>query len=372
MSTSSSNRTYTNCQSLFNKAQGIGSIGVAGGLTFDSFLFDSCTVAYNGVYPTTHFGIGIILDTAATVGSSLTNITVSNCTVYNNAGDGIVVRKVTDAWPGAATEYNGKVSIFKNRVYNNGNGGISVLRSVNGEIYQNTVFGNGTAGTLGGIWTGGCQNLQIRSNLVYNNTSNSYDGAGIFDDQYNLNTQVFDNRVFGQTHKDTTNPLFGGYGIAIYRTTNSIHYGNLVYNNNTNCFIGLTTQNCKIYNSSFFAPLYNSIWIWSNQNNANQIEIKNCIIESILADNATVGTQTISTNAISGTVQNVSPVSPITGSLGLDKYFRIKASSPCIATGLFLGLFSDLTKSSYQNPPSIGAYEYMRPRAALTQVRTFR
>jgi len=47
----------------------------------------------------------------------------------------------------------------------------------------------------------------------------------------------------------------------------------------------------------------------------------------------------------------------------LQNIFFPSPTSSSIASGTYLGSFQDNFSSSFQNPPSIGAFEYVRPRS---------
>jgi len=55
----------------------------------------------------------------------------------------------------------------------------------------------------------------------------------------------------------------------------------------------------------------------------------------------------------------------------LSSAYRPLPGSPLIGAGEFLGNLQDKNSTTYQNPPSIGAYEYVRPRTAAS-TRTMR
>jgi hypothetical protein len=163
-------------------------------------------------------------------GSVFEDVQVVGGVFSRNTGAGINLRHTVDAYPGASSAFNRNVNIRSTTTHDNGSAGISVIGIRGGVIANNDVRRNGTVSTLGGIWTGRNIGLVVSSNEVHDNTTPGIDGAGVFDDQYNVGCIVRGNHITGH-RGSAAQPYYSGFGIASYSAAGSRIHGNFVARN---------------------------------------------------------------------------------------------------------------------------------------------
>ena len=253
-------------------------------------------------------------------GSTSHEIDLTGNLIHDNRGEGI---------------YGFGTSMIKNnKIFRNG-GGIfwegSPLWIINNEIYNNETY------LTGGISCGVGSIGVIAQNLIYNNTCDDGNGAGIeiapdsYSDQpaYVLNNTVCNNRVLTGKGNDFYATSNSSYGISV-----------LLYNN---IFYNVSDSN-------------NIKWFYAVDTAFNN----NCIHQS---DAATIGKHTITANP-----EFVVPTSTNGTMSDLGSYsWALKGNSPCINAGGpdYNYLLTD--KDFIGNPRitdnkiDIGAYEYPFP-----------
>lgn len=224
-----SNATYTRINCHDNVDHAIGAAGNTGSVVIQSVKFADC----QGVGSTGSGKHGLYMEfLSGATGSYMTDITVcgSASRFSENTGCGINLRNTVDAYPGASSLYNRNVNVLGVEVHDNGSAGISVLGARGGKVLFNSVRRNGTATTLGGIWTGRNVGLLVACNDVHDNTTTGIDGAGIFDDQYNVDCVIRGNHISGH-RGHSSQPYYSGYGIASYSADGSRIHGNVIEQN---------------------------------------------------------------------------------------------------------------------------------------------
>ena len=100
-------------------------------------------------------------DAGIVVKSGSSNLTVQNCIVHDNPGDGIRIQDSPN------------VLVFNNLVYANSGMGIGIVGSVSGSpgarVYSNTVFGNSDRGITVGTSKTASTGVAIHNNIVQDN-----------------------------------------------------------------------------------------------------------------------------------------------------------------------------------------------------------
>lgn len=223
----------------------------------------------------------------------------------------------------------------------------------------------------------------IEDNVVDGLTTTTIDGNGL----------LFDHGSDGCiARRNTFKNIYGksgvfnsGYGVMfldavrcdVYGNTfENIHYG--VHASGATSFTLAQQFNC--YNNTFTNISVGGCYITTTADKTQAL-VKNNIFTGLSGSAAVIcpttgGWTGEALNCFYGfdvaNTNHTLNVGDVTTNPNIGVYLKLNSSSPCIAKGVFVGNYQDKLWSSFQNPPSIGAYEYMRPRVALTQVRTFR
>lgn len=267
---------------------------------------------------------------------------ISNCNIYGNTkgvsfstvyGIFISENNIHDNLQEGVYGF-GKLTIQKNKIYNNG-GGIyfegSGVRIENNEIYNNkSTF---TGGISGGVNDGGAY---INQNLIFNNTSISGNGAGLQlapDNNFNSPAYVTNNTICN--NQTGTN----GKGNNFYATPN------------TSSGLDIKLFNNIIFN--VFDSNNNIAWFPSVTHEINF----NCINQ----DSINIWGQ----NNIDNNPKFIKATDSIGVMSNLGSYdWSLKASSHCINTGDFINTFYLLpldfagNQRIYNNRVDIGAFEF--------------
>jgi len=291
-------------------------------------------------------------------------------------------------------KYNGL--IVRNCISSyNGGGGITLSCISPSDTFpllieNNTCWYNSWNTTLGSIWTGACLTPVIQKNNIQFTRSNGTtvgDGEGIFDDQWNEGAIVRWNIVANGVFNTAQNPEYTAYGIGIYRSTKGKHYGNIIINCRYGYIIGQVPtathpvmEDILVSNNTFISTKKKGIALWAALPSSCVTIVNNCFIDCespMEAHSAQAGTQTISNNwsylaSIESDGANIPDGGNLFSAVPLvnNNYAPLTGSS-LIAAGTYTEGFKDFNEVLFQNPPSVGAFEYVRPRTAAT-TRTMR
>ncbi|HEY4509808.1 MAG TPA: right-handed parallel beta-helix repeat-containing protein, partial [Candidatus Paceibacterota bacterium] len=339
-------------------------------------------------------------------------IIVDSCTITQNAGVGILIGGTSGAFTtqNSTLTYNGENAIYTNNIDNEnqyilnntianngwGAGAASGFgsgfqgRIKTGEIANNTIYSNGSAGPSGtqhGVYPGNQANstLTIHDNEIYGQTN----GAGITVKQsatiYNNN--IHDNSTGISASDNSTNDV-----------TYVIHH-NLIANNSSTGLkeesAGAGSVTLRAYNNTIYNNGDTGNGSVKISDNLSELDFRNNIV-SISAGLRIVwlnalqtGTVNINNNLYyqpsdSTPFRSVSTELDFAGwkALGYDSSglntdpvfvnpgtnFRLDSSSPAINTGTDVGLSSDYIGTSIPqgSAPDIGAYESLVPVVAST------
>lgn len=279
--------------------------------------------------------------------------------------------------------------VRRSKFFNNGDSAIAVMcaaPSANNPlvIERNEARYNGKNITRGAIWTGACLNVIVQRNVVshtYTNGTTVGDGQGIFDDMWNDGSIVRWNRVSDGQFNPLINPEYSSYGIGIYRTSNSLHYGNVIERCRYGYVIGKpqnstapSMSNIRVFNNTIVDCTKDGVAIWFYVP-SGALSIKSNVFSgcdyAVRAESPAAGMQTISSNYVFGSRlgnsgSNVSSAGLYFGTDPLlNAYYRPLANSPLIAAGAPLDAYPllDAAGNKFNRVPTIGAFEYVRPRA---------
>jgi hypothetical protein len=251
----------------------------------------------------------------------------------------------------ADTSFSG-LQLIGNTIRKTGATPILIDTMIGGSIYQNTIESCITNGVgAAGIETGNCDGLLIEQNTISDMKTAVFDGMGIFLDNAVRNSVVTKNRISDCLGASNDN---SGAGLAIFNCTNNLLYSNLVTNCKRGLWMGGSGTTANFSDQNTFA--YCDIGIRINSSPlASSNKFRNSVTVSCTTDIQDNASQTFE-NILSGTPQT----------LEIDTFFYPKAGSSLIEAGDWLGLKQDFIGTTFQNPPSIGAYEYVRPRTMTT------
>ncbi|MGC9060858.1 MAG: right-handed parallel beta-helix repeat-containing protein [Thermoplasmata archaeon] len=188
-----------------------GAYGIYIEFTSAHFRIENCTVFNATGYVVSPYGCGIAFN-------SVSNGTITSCTIYANKYSGIWVKSSTD------------INISGNNVYNNTQNGILIANSDNVIVLENKVVTNGEAGIL-------LQNAM--DIIVQNNTLTKND------------IQISGEEVrYWETHTIDNNLVNGKPAVYIKEQSNltlSADYGQIIIGNSTFINItGITIKNSSI------------------------------------------------------------------------------------------------------------------------------
>lgn len=365
MGVSWSNTNYRRVVCHGNVDHAFGNSGVTASVTISNILFEDC-----------HFGgstgsgkHGLVMQfLAGASGATMANITVRGGVFSDNTGAGINIRNQHDTYPGASDYYNTNVRIIGATCNDNGAGGITLTRSVGGTVRGCTCNGNGALSTLGGIWFGGCTGFVVEDNYCADNTTPGIDGAGIFDDQYNVNSIVRRNRVY-RSAGSSAEAYYSGYGIAVYNTAGSRHQSNLVVGCRHGYWIShASLSDCEIDGMTVIDSELTSISVDNGAADGVVTLVNNCTVGGVYGidadprgDGVTLAAES-NNNAYGASDANFNGFTPDASDTQVDPQltadYRMKPSSPLLQAGTFISYaHRDINGVQRPNPPSIGAYD---------------
>ena len=363
--------------------------GIQDGPSAGIFLVNTNNVILDNltVYDNAGSGIFIYSDSA---GAGKNNI-VCNCTVYNTIGTRFSINNGYNLGCGIqlwtpSPGYGGNNKICGNTVYKNGDHGIG-LEFSNNMISNNVAYQNGRSGiSISAEHSSG--NI-VERNTVYQNCQNEDDVFGI-----NLFWVGNNNIVrYNIVHDQHVLPvgegfLYGSGGIRVdgvssimtESTGNQIYY-NLVYNEYDGVQI-YNFRNVGIYNNVIYNSTRAGIYIGSTTTSDNVV--KNNVIHTsekflVVIDKAVnnvfdhnvyhpdTPTSFNLNNIISdfatwklnsGQDKDSKAKDPLLVNIA-NSDFHLQSISPCIDTGVDVGLTQDFEGKSvpYGSAPDVGAYE---------------
>lgn len=374
------------------------------------------TINNNTVKKTTG-NAGIHCVWSSTSGEYVSNIIISNNTVFGNpksiagtVNDGIaLIGRATTFYTDRAGLTAKGVLVTNNTVigthaYGFKLSGISSNNNIPNLFSGNRAINIGDFQTdMHCMWFAACDLFIVENNYV--NGSNAFigqnfgTGVGIFIDKPvsdfdgSTNFIVRRNTCLNTGRASTKNSEVGGAGILVFLSSNHVIESNFI----SNCSNGIVTigwygtgnktsnvtiQNNTVVNSKYSnyyickasdkISLYNNLSVGSNQGyyieNIGSTPITSYVEENNLAwgaltynwcggDDPTALSPTISTRTPS--------ISNLTSNPLLNKFFVPTSLSPCINSGTFRGTIQDNNSNTYWNLPTIGAFEYIRPKSII-------
>lgn len=249
------------------------------------------------------------------------------------------------------------VVIYNNIIQQTGATPVLVDTVFRGNIYNNTIKSCIIAGVgAAGIETGNCEEIRIEKNTIIDMRTNVFDGMGIFLDNAVRNSVVIQNQIqdcLGATNDNS------GAGVAVFNCIDNEIHSNIVSNCKRGVWIGGSgTSNNNIINNTF-ASCGIGVRI-----NSSPVSLSNSIQNNVIL-NCTTGVSSNSSQIMTNNSEGSF------SSLNLKQNYQPKEGSSLISSGLFLNVYADKKTNSFWNPPSIGAFEYIRPKT-ITSTRTMR
>lgn len=344
------------------------------------------------------------------------NSIIDSCKVSDVTGDGIRLRYTIIGNPcdhtiirnntvqrcilygintyGISPDYRIKeVQIYGNQVSQCGSG-IYLHYTDASEIYQNKIFDNNNVESYGegqGIAFQTASNNKVYKNEIYTNRTHGIEVWGGASPDYGNSddNQFFYNKIYGNGTIYTTDSTHAIGGIKItqnYCNGAQIYY-NIFYNNAPYGVILGKSNNAVLYNNVIWGNEREGLYIFSNTtgwtvmnnilaNNCqkklnfyrdkaiyelatgtgiNIIHEKNCYYPGRVQYNGTIYTPSnLSAFEPSGIFTDPKLTSPETGN------FTLISGSPCIDTGVYVGLTKDFQDNyvPQDNGVDLGAYEY--------------
>ena len=215
-----------------------------------------------------------------------------------------------------------------------------------------------------------CSNILFEDceafNNIWNPGSTYHEGHGIALDDFTQNSTI--RKCFSHDNQGLGLSNNGGDGNLIESNIVTRNWESGVTTNYAN---NVVIRNNTFYNNNYYNPVFHTGEIRFSAF-CNSCTVTNNYLEAGLSGNI-YGIDinpvnsgfTISNNNIVGyttPVKSVSAINTTSYSNQLSKYFTLISSSPLIAGGNYIQQIQDKNFSTFQNPPSIGAYEYIRPR----------
>jgi len=287
-----------------------------------------------------------------------------------------------------ATEQATTTSLFPGAPYNlrgssvAGYSGINLIRNdaagVSPGTLEYSVVGTTLYVNLGVAFTSGSVifanrptiNCILEDNVCYNNinliTNTFVEGHGLALDDFASNCTVRRNRLYNNM----------GVGISVNAGNSNVLYANVIYGN-ARYGIGASGRNHIINQNTVSKNNDHKVSYFANTNGV-EIECSNgsgCVVNQnivIGGDYATTGINThagatVDRNVVFGAfsaVSNIATTNTIISNPILNSNYEMSALSPA----KYAGVMSEYTKCfdghMYNNPPSIGAFEYIIPRGA--------
>jgi len=235
------------------------------------------------------------------------------------------------------------------------------------------------AGQAGGINIGYGTAI-IENNFIDSLYTFSIDACGVLVDIGAKDCIVRKNTILNTLGKvGVTN---SGCSIMILDANNTSIYGNI--GNNTKCavFFGTMTagNTAYIYNNTFLGVKEIGVYVASGASRSS-IYVNNNIYDTLDGSLAVSVQDTIGgwsnedynyfSSSFSSAVNHTMGANNLAQNPQLKFIYFPFTSSSAISVGTYLGNLQDKISNAYWNPPSIGAYEYVRPRTAAT-TRTMR
>jgi len=365
-----SNTVFTRCVSRDNGTEAIGSITTSGAATISDISFIDC----KGMNSGGSLKSGLYMEISAGSTTVLSNITVTGGEYSGNSGGGINIRDFVDTFPGPSSRTIDGLQISGVILKNNGSCGVSVVGASStvreSFIEKCIVSGNGALQTLGGIWFARSNGMKVRYNSSSNNTTlqdpeTGIDGAGIFDDQYNVDCQVYNNLVWGNLGSTVE---LSGAGIYVYNTVRSRHWGNVIWGNKKGYIVGHQgTVDLQISHTLSMDNTDSNYYMDSTCPDL-EMSLRNSIsylspigIHSQLGSRSMIEEYNIvygSTTNYSGLTADTSDTQANPNLMSNSKpYFGIKSDSRCVARGKVLSdSITDIYGKSYAARPNIGPF----------------
>lgn len=352
--------------------------------TVTRLTFDGCTFKNVNLSGTARGVVGLrsqeITDSASIVKDfTFTNNIIEDCRGYAvELFDGHSIYATTPiygAWKGIQIVNN---SIKNIQTENTGilGGAFSLFgidNSTTSSFGLNKISKNkikNVAGQAGGINLGYGTAL-IEQNTIDTLTTTSIDACGILIDIGAKDCIVRKNTILNTLGK--TGVFNSGCSIMVLDATNSFIYGNKTKTSKCGLFFGTMTvgNTAYVFNNTFLDNKEIGIYIASGSSRST-IFVNNNIFTCLENTNAVSIQDTVGSwgnenynyfsnsflPAINHTMGDNNVVIPIK----LQNIFFPAFSSSSIASGTYLGNFQDNFSSTFQNPPSVGAFEYIRPR----------
>jgi len=336
-------------------------------MTFDSCDFSNCTQR----------GIEIRAEPTAAVGTSISNLKVENC-IANNCGlIGFDLYQEYTLGENNGVIRGNNLIVRRNQANFCGYGASRIAgfgkTLPDWNIIEDNTF-DYSLGPTGGINLFYSNDMTIRNNSCQHGRATNDAGSGIIDcngiliDHFNYRTKVYNNNCSDNIGHPSH--LNSGCAFMILDSEDTEIFNNI----GNGCSVGLWTATADCLNS----------FVYNNT-------LTSCKRFGVRAENLLVGELILTNNIVSvssGDVVHItSAVASITSTsnlffggrylnfnpsvsdiekdpnLELFSYF-LSTTSPAISAVTYLGNLQDKNSSAFWNPPSIGAYKYIRPRAA--------
>lgn len=274
------------------------------------------------------------------------------------------------------------VKVYNNKITNQGRvgdlgggivlGGFTQSSTVNfgpNVVEYNTADGlEGTTG-FANIMYG---NYIVRHNVAKNISSVIYDGCGLLFDHGADGCTAYSN--YFENLSGTEGDITAGAGIGIiFDATNITCYGNVI----KNCHVGILYGNqtsgriSTIFNNTFIdcviSGVYGNPTTYPGDANwckNNVFTAKSSAAKDIKYDSGTWNKETNNVFYGFSAGSQTKHASDKTTNPLLDSDGRPKDGSPVISSGVYVKRSAGADRKNFWNPPSIGAYEYVRPRTS--------
>lgn len=343
-------------------------------MTFDSCDFSNCTQR----------GLEIRAEPTAAVGTSINSLKVENC-VANNCG--LIGFDLYQEYTlgGNTGVIRGNNLIVRNNRANFCGYGAARISGFGKTLSDWNIIENNTfdysLGPTGGINLFYSNDMTIRNNSCQHGRATNDAGSGIIDcngilvDHFNYRTKVYNNNC--SDNIGHPNYLNSGVAIMILDSKDTEIFNNI----GNGCSVGLWAATADCLNSFVYNNTFTSckrFGVRAENLLSGELILTNNIITVSSGDIVHITSAVPSITSVSnlffgGEYLNFNPsVSDIEEDpkLELFSYF-LSSTSPAIAKGTFVSLTQDKNYIMYQNPPSVGAYEYIRKKAIVSN-RTMR
>jgi parallel beta-helix repeat protein len=354
-------------------------IGVGGSSDISTIIIDDCIIHDINGAGQAHYGIWI---GTTTLNTTVSNVTLTDTTVYNVPYEGIAVYSgwgqagtvVDTALVSGCTVYNtGEIAYGIGIMVGNGTTDIT--------IEDNTVYNNSSQGIYVGLsgssYTGEPTNIIVRSNKAYSNNIGLSIATGSTGTFINASADIYNNFFFN----NTTSVVLGGgnYGTSTFNIYNNTFYstasgsaGSISISDSTTHITGTPTIDFKnniVYTTA--RPCYTECW---NDGSSNCVEhtthSNNLLYRSSGSADAHIvlhkyGSGEVTYNRAGvttweATAQNTDPLFVGVG----NNDYRVMLGSDAINNGADLSAY--FTKDYYGNTRptgpgfDIGAHEYQQ------------